>query len=431
MNQTHKEFSMQLFKGINLIRDKIIQIPPVHTLSIIGDPGCDGLGAATMSIFARALTAFPADLTIVAGDLVHRGIKPLYASIRDFINTVALSPVLTLCGNHDTAYYDEYFGLRNYAVTDDKTLLIFLDNSKRLFEPPSLDFLKNTLSSRPEKKVLIFFHIPLANPVSENTVSPENSAVFLQAVRPHQDRIRYFFCGHVHSYYEAEIEGIRMIVTGGGGARIELVSDKADPSKGRHHVIRLTAGENTVTDEYFPLDQTVYRREIENTQLKENLDLSFHNEAAAHLRYRFFAEHAQSMGFAGLAKMFRAFADSEYYHAKNHFYSSGELTTLKNHLSSSRANESFEVETFYREFHDFAVSHGFGLAAYSFLDSLEAEKIHHKILQDALQSFENGHDLPATVYHTCTSCGYTFSGDTKPAACPVCGAPHDKITEVI
>jgi hypothetical protein len=48
-------------KGLIKVSDTTLLKKDLTKINLIGDPGCDGLGAGIMSIFARALTADTAD----------------------------------------------------------------------------------------------------------------------------------------------------------------------------------------------------------------------------------------------------------------------------------------------------------------------------------------------------------------------------------
>ena len=85
----------------------------------------------------------------------------------------------------------------------------------------------------------------------------------------------------------------------------------------------------------------------------------------------------------------------------------------------------------YKEYMEYAQKNNFGLSKYAFLDALEAEKIHRQLFQKAISDHENNNDIPMSNYYTCTSCGYTFKINDTPKFCPVCGAPFDKINEVL
>ncbi|OGV54749.1 MAG: hypothetical protein A2X49_09520 [Lentisphaerae bacterium GWF2_52_8] len=163
--------------------------------------------------------------------------------------------------------------------------------------------------------------------------------------------------------------------------------------------------------------------------MKGYLSNAFQNECAAHVKYLLFAKDAEEKSLPGLAKLFRAAADAEFFHARNHLNALDGIKTAWENLQSSRERESYEIESMYKEYLDYASEKGWSLAMYSFHDALEAEKIHHRLFSEAIAAGE-GKDIEISRYFTCSSCGQTFKSDSAPLHCPVCGAPHDKIREV-
>ena len=418
-------------KKIIQVSEPELKIPEITKISIIGDPGCDGLGAATMSIFARALMAADGDFTVIVGDVVRRGIKNLYGNVTDFINTVAQNNVFMVCGNHDTAFYNEYFGLRNYVLFNDSLLFVFLDDSRRMFEEGTLRFLENMLIKYSNRKIVLFFHIPPPNSVGTNTISEEEWQKVEFVLKPYRSQVKYIVCGHVHSFYEDDLDGIKLIVSGGGGARIEYVSEKVNPLKAHHHIVQLVLNsEGQLKHHHISLEKVPYMSEIQDSGLQESLEKGLAGEALAHLQYRFFAEDAMEKGFKGLAKMFRAFADAEYYHARNHFYVLSKMDSMLENAIHSINNEDYEINTQYAGDLSYARENGYGLAAYSFHDAREAEKVHQQLLAKAIMALTENKDISEKNYYTCTSCGFTLTGETKVENCPICGAPADKINEV-
>lgn len=414
-------------KGIIKIEDEINKIGEVSTISVIGDPGCDGLGAGTMSVFAKALTAVPSDFTVIVGDIVHRGIKPLYSSVTEFVNSIARNPVYMVCGNHDTAFYDDFFGRRNYLLYNDKLLYIILDNSKRDFTDESISFLKNSLENYARKNIVISFHYPAPNTICSNSINPNEWKKISSILSPYNDQIRFIITGHIHSYYEDIVESKKLIVTGGGGARIEYINDKIDPQKAQHHIIRLFFDQNDILQyEYVPLQMISYDDELEDETLKNQLERAYSNESMAHIKYKLFAADALEKGFPGIAKMFSAFAESEFIHARNHFYVLNKLSSVINNVTAAQHQETYEIEKMYKDFLQYSVDKKYGLARYTYYDSYKAECVHDQLLQYASDYLQKGKDIEIEDYYTCTSCGYTFKG-TKPDNCPVCGAPRDRI----
>ncbi|OGV35046.1 MAG: hypothetical protein A2020_10980 [Lentisphaerae bacterium GWF2_45_14] len=412
---------------------KITQIPKINSFCAIGDPGCDGLGAAAMGIFARALNIENADLNIIVGDIVPHGSRPLYENMSEFINSTASTPVYTICGNHDTAFFDEYFGPRNYALSSDGLLIVLLDNSSKSFSSEALSFFREILQGPLPENVAVFFHIPPPNSLTSNSMKNEAWAELREVYLPFREKIKYFVCGHVHSFFTDAIDGIPLIVTGGGGARIEpLNNDFKNSENVSHHVVRFYF-DNTgkLVHEFIALENLPYTKEISDEKLAEYLQNAFMNECAAHFKYKLYAESAAGKNNPGLAALFKALSDSEYRHAKNHYYVMGKSASLEKYLKDSAENENYEISVMYKDYMEYAAEKGHGLAKYSFFDALNAEKVHKKLLEEALDKLLKKEKIPVEKYFTCTSCGNTFRANDAPHRCPVCGAPRDKINECV
>jgi rubrerythrin len=402
------------------------------SFTVIGDPGCDGLGAEIMATFAKGLTteADP-DFGIILGDIVPVGRENFYKNISRFIDTISVYPVYMLCGNHDTDSYTLYFGLKNYILVSEKVLFIFLDDSNRKFDDTTLEFLSGSLKKYSRDNIVVLFHVPPPNRYSKNSISTEEWDKFKAISAPFRSKIKYILCGHVHSFFEDTVDGMKLIVSGGGGARIEYVSDSIDKMKAFHHILKFFFDKKgELVYKHITLDGKLYENELKDKKLNYFLQNAFQNECMAHVRYRLFAEDAEEKGMYGMAKLFRAASDSEYYHAKNHFNNLNLLKKISNNLDLCYNNEDFEVTKMYKDYYEYADKKDLGLAKYSFFDAFEAEKVHRNLFEKAKPLINDGKDTLLHKYFTCTSCGYTFESGEHPKTCPVCGAPSDKISEV-
>ena len=421
---------MENRKGMVNVTSSYIEIDNFSSMTIIGDPGCDGLGASTMSIFAKALNLKNSKFNIIVGDIVPVGSKQLYKNVTEFIGALSDKPTYSLCGNHDTDFYNEYFGLSNYVIYSNEVAFILLDNSKRIFDAESLELLKKALQKCNSENIVILFHIPPPNSFTKNSVNIEEWNKLRDIYLPSKDRIKYFICGHLHSYFEDKVDDIDLIVTGGGGARIEYVCDRIEKNNIRNHAVKLYFDKDRkLKHKYINLENISYNPELEDEKLKAYLETAFRNEAIAHFRYKLFAELTAERELSGLTKLFSALADSEYHHAKNHFSVLNERKSIREFIEDSIKNENYEINTMYKDYLAYAEEKNHGLAKYSFFDSLEAEKVHKPLLEEYLKLYTEEKNIESK-YFTCTSCGYTFNIDNQPKRCPVCGAPQDKIKEV-
>jgi rubrerythrin len=410
-------------KGIQKITQIFNTIEDFNSFTVSGDPGCDGLGAEIMSIFAMGLRESDSDFHLIAGDVVPFGSRVLYSNMADLVNALAEAPVFTICGNHDTEFYEEYFGLKDYCIADSRTLIIALDDSKRIISGHSLEVLASALKDYSRDNIVLTMHIPPPNSVSSNSISPDEWKKITTILEPYKNKLKYIVCGHLHSYFEDQLDGTALLVTGGAGARIEIVEGIVTPY-------------NHVVDFFYDKDgklshkkRDIHLKETEygDPKIKDMLLKAFGGECMAHVRYRLYAEDAEKRGMKNAAKLFRAAADSEWYHAKNFYYAVQGLKEPEAGMAESMENERHEVEELYKECSEYAKEKSLGLPAYAFNDALMAEKVHLALFKKALEELKTADDITDAERFVCSSCGYTFSGAGRPEKCPICGAPADKI----
>jgi rubrerythrin len=159
-----------------------------------------------------------------------------------------------------------------------------------------------------------------------------------------------------------------------------------------------------------------------------NLLAAFAGESQANRRYLFFAEKAEKEGFLQVAKLWRAIAEAETVHARNHLQIVGVGTTKEN-LIQSIDGEGFEFRKMYPEFIEQAKADGNKRAQSSCEWAREVEKVHHKLYEDALKAVDSGAKMKESTYYVCQVCGMTVEGEA-PDKCPVCGAPKARFTKV-
>lgn len=164
-----------------------------------------------------------------------------------------------------------------------------------------------------------------------------------------------------------------------------------------------------------------------NTQ--DNLKAAFAGESQANRRYLFSAERAEKDGKPAIARLFRAVAEAETVHARNHLLSLGELKDTKANIESAISGESYEFKKMYPEFIKQADDEGVKRASLTFNYANEVEEIHHGLYSKALEAFSGGKDIEDKPFFVCGVCGMTVEGEA-PDKCPVCGALKQRFREV-
>ena len=162
---------------------------------------------------------------------------------------------------------------------------------------------------------------------------------------------------------------------------------------------------------------------------KENLEAAFAGESQANRRYLFFADEADKAGQKQVARLFRATAEAETVHARNHLKVLGEVKSTKENLQAAIGGENYEFTQMYPGFITQADSEKNSAAVGSFDMANKVEKIHHGLFQKALKSLEAGEKKAEKPFLVCQVCGNTVEGEA-PEKCPVCGAPRSKFKRI-
>ncbi len=407
-------------KKLVQVLEPIVRLKNVHSMGVIGDPGCEGLGTYNMKVYAGALEESSRDdITLIAGDLVPAGTDHHYRTIQDLTEALAVNPVYCLRGNHDTGAYSDYFGLKNYALLTDDFAVIVLDNAVRSFEEEGLLLLRQVLSMEEVGQAIIAFHIPVPNHFIQNCVSEEEFGRLKDAYGPWKSKVKYLLCGHVHSRFEDVVDGIPLICTGGGGAMIEDVSKDIRACDVEHHIVHFYLEGGKLCHKIADLLEDCYKREREDGILSRKLEETVQGELLAHFNYLMFADRAERRGMERIASLFRALAASEYYHARSFFSILHQPAPFAETIQTYEPGETFEYSHFYRMLAQYAKDHGSPLAEQAYAGAAMAEKVHAELLRQAAD-MENFGERKVYV---CPVCGYVMVGDVAPERCPVCGGP--------
>ena len=155
---------------------------------------------------------------------------------------------------------------------------------------------------------------------------------------------------------------------------------------------------------------------------KENLEFAFAGESQASRKYTYFAEKAEQEGHKRVARLFRAAADAETVHARNHLKVMQGIKSTKENLEVAIGGENHEFTEMYPQFIQKANAEGEKKAADSFDLANKVEKIHHTLYRDALSKLAKEDSGELKPFYVCQYCGNTVEGQA-PDRCPVCGMP--------
>ena len=164
------------------------------------------------------------------------------------------------------------------------------------------------------------------------------------------------------------------------------------------------------------------------TSTLDNLKEAFAGESQANQKYRAFAKKAEQDGFANIARLFRTTAEAERLHAEGHIKAMEGIGSTAENLQAAIAGETHETEVMYPPMFEQAEAEGHK-ARRMFGYALEAEAVHAKLYQLALDAVQQGKDLTEVDFYLCPVCGYIEFG--KPTDdCPVCGTKANKFVQI-
>jgi len=161
---------------------------------------------------------------------------------------------------------------------------------------------------------------------------------------------------------------------------------------------------------------------------KNNLKEAFAGESQANQKYRAFAKKAEKEGFVNVAKLFRTTAEAERIHAEGHLAALEGIGSTAENLKAAIAGETYEFTEMYPPMLEQAVKVDHK-AKRMFKYAIDAEAVHAKLYQIALEAVEQGKDIEVSDIYLCPICGHIEFG--KPTDnCPICGTVAAKYVKL-
>jgi rubrerythrin len=153
-------------------------------------------------------------------------------------------------------------------------------------------------------------------------------------------------------------------------------------------------------------------------ETRNNLHTAYEGESKASVRLKAYADKAVKEEYPGVAKLFRAVAESEAIHARNNLRLLDEVKDTETNLSDSLAREQKIAGVGYSGFIAEAESEGDENSARMFTWARDVEEVHAKLYEKALEHLLAEEE---PTYYICDVCGYVADGGI-PDKCPVCGS---------
>jgi Icc-related predicted phosphoesterase len=223
--------------GLQRVDKRQLHFHNIRSVVVLGDNGCRPPEMIDLNAFKKILK-IKTDFFIIVGDLTFQGKTGQFRKLFKLCRKAAKAPIFTLAGNHDLPMYSKFCGRSSYAIILDRFGFICLDNSKRKFKQSDVNLLEAVLKKHREKKFFVLFHIPPPLRFDRSHIEYSEWEKIKKALDKFKQRIVCVFCGHIHALLNYRFDGYRIIITGGGGAK--LFNLKQDKLKA-HHAIKLSA----------------------------------------------------------------------------------------------------------------------------------------------------------------------------------------------
>ncbi len=204
------------------------------------------------------------DFIFQLGDMVSRGtVARFWEFIRGLASAAPKTPYLTAIGNHDRhkphgitndRVYRATFGSPDYSFTRGGWRFVVVDSSAGRITPAQLKWLAGELS--PSIPTVVFTHIPPA-PLSEWTDwgalkgaggFKAGSAEFMALMAA--NKVSRVYMGHIHGLGVLERDGVKYVLTGGGGSPLFPGPVK----KKLHHWLSIEAGPDGLVETVHAVD---------------------------------------------------------------------------------------------------------------------------------------------------------------------------------
>ncbi|WP_461864905.1 metallophosphoesterase family protein [Thermococcus sp.] len=228
----------------------LIDAKPVSnfTFLAVGDHR-PGSGLKQPEVFLKIMNMINKDkgiFVVDGGDLVYSGRVSEWGEL--FKVWKWDKPVFVAPGNHEYQMdgknvYHRYFGPTDYSFSFGGYRFIFMDNTENDYSLSSsqwkwLEEELETAKKLKERPVIIMHAPPVdPRPHGDHSMKPSQGQKLLQLMKEYN---AFGIFSHVHIYWYGEKDGVKFLVTGGGGAPLY-----ASPANGGfYHYVRLTAAAN-------------------------------------------------------------------------------------------------------------------------------------------------------------------------------------------
>jgi 3',5'-cyclic AMP phosphodiesterase CpdA len=200
---------------------------------------------------------------VASGDLVDWGdSEDDWRMFRQITRELrAKAAYVPAAGNHDVSLerrFEKEFGLEKlyYEKRFGDIHVFVLDSNTYFGDAEQLEWLeKRAAASDARHKIATFHHSPFSLEWGEYEKKPVRERLHPILVK---HRFCAAFCGHHHAFYATTRDGVRYVVTAGGGAGLysldKSMAQKGDVFREFHHYVGCALGEKGIAARVFDPD---------------------------------------------------------------------------------------------------------------------------------------------------------------------------------
>lgn len=177
----------------------------------------------------NSIAASGAKYVLVTGDLVdYAEDEAEWLEVREILKDLrSRAPYYCAFGDHDDGskkYFEREMGeIRPYYdKREGDAHLFILDSRAKFTDSPQIEWLKKTAAASTAKHKFAVFHHP---PFMIYEKRMKEADVIRPNIHPLLVELKFCaaFCGHQHAFYSTKRDGLRYVVTAGGGAPLRNI----------------------------------------------------------------------------------------------------------------------------------------------------------------------------------------------------------------
>ncbi len=162
--------------------------------------------------------------------------------------------------------------------------------------------------------------------------------------------------------------------------------------------------------------------DLKGSKTEQNLWEAFAGESQARNKYTYFASVAKKAGYEQMSAIFTETAGNEKEHAELWFKLLEGIKGPRENLIAAADGEHYEWTDMYARMEKEAREEGFEAIAKMFKEVAEVEEAHEKRYRKLVERLDTDTVFKAEkpIVWKCRNCGYHYTGEEAPAACPAC-----------